>query len=219
MNFADTLQPFNVATLPSLDAGAGAVCTDAAASLAEDYRLVRQVQRRSMIDATRVANATQLLKQLPDPEEDVHLILRGNCDWGDMTSAIIELAGATCEEAIFTTLGTNERHTKRLIDLIDTGRILSCWFLVSVYFQSADRDVFDYLAEQLTIRGHRVAARRNHAKLQLFRFTDGRCIVAESSANLRACRNCEQALVTQSPALFEFHKGWISELFAKEGQK
>jgi len=216
----EALPVFDVASVPSFyGESAAAVCTDAQAGLSQDYRFARRISKRTAIDATRVANAAKHLQRLPGRDEDIHIAFRGNFDAFDLTPAVLELAQVNAEELLVATLGFNEKGTARLLDLLDTGRIRSCWFLVSVYFQGACRSTFDYLAEQLTRRGQRVAARRNHAKIQALKLADGRCFVIESSANLRSCRNVEQAMLTESPDLYAFHRSWMDELFSKEGQK
>ncbi|GMU22158.1 MAG: hypothetical protein AMXMBFR13_22460 [Phycisphaerae bacterium] len=215
MGFADNLPAFNAASLPSFFGGdnAAAACTNAAAGLSEDYRLSRRIKKRTMLDATKVPNAARHLQRLPERDEDVHIVFRGNFDAFDLTPAILELAQVNADELLIATLGFNEKGTARLLDLIDTGRVRSVWFLSSVYFQASCRSSFDYLAEGLTARGQRVAARRNHAKVQALKLADGRHIVCEGSANLRSCRNVEQAVITESLALYNFHRSWMAELF------
>ena len=44
---------------------------------------------------------------------------------------------------------------------------------------------------------------------------DGRCIVNESSANLRSCRNIEQFTMTHDRDLLEFHRQWMAEVMPR----
>jgi len=39
--------------------------------------------------------------------------------------------------------------------------------------------------------------------------TDGRCVVVESSANLRSCRNIEQFTMSHDRALLQFRRSWM----------
>lgn len=215
----NTLTAFDVTRLPAFYPGAAADSTDSQPGLSRDYRMSRRLQARTMIDATKVANAARHLDRLPERDECIHIVCRGLYDLFDFTPAILDLAGAPADEALYATLGFNMNGAKRLFDLIDAGRIRNVWFLASVYFQGSCRTAFDYLAEGLIGRGQHVAARRNHAKIQAFKLVDGRCIVLESSGNLRSCRNTEQTTITESPDLYAFHKTWITELFAQEDQK
>jgi len=172
----EALPVFDVASVPSFyGESAAAASTDAQAGLSQDYRFARRISKRTAIDATRVANAAKHLQRLPGRDEDIHIAFRGNFDAFDLTPAVLELAQVNAEELLVATLGFNERGTARLLDLLDTGRIRSCWFLVSVYFQGACR--------------------------------------------LRSCRNVEQAMITESPDLYAFHRSWMDELFSQEGQK
>jgi hypothetical protein len=72
-------------------------------------------------------------------------------------------------------------------------------------------EIYANLHQELTRRGHRCAAIRSHAKIMLFELTDGRCLTWESSANLRSCRNVEQAVFTNDKDLLRFHRNWMSE--------
>ena len=74
--------------------------------------------------------------------------------------------------------------------------------------------IYDALAESLTARGHRIAAIRCHAKILAMELTDGRCLVVESSANLRSCRNIEQFTMTHDADLLLFHREWMREVLS-----
>ncbi len=87
--------------------------------------------------------------------------------------------------------------------------------LVSHYFSNANANLYDPLAAELNKRGHQVLAMRNHAKVILMKLTDGRKLVVHASANLRSCKNIEQACFENDPDLYDFHRRWVDGLFAK----
>lgn len=84
------------------------------------------------------------------------------------------------------------------------------------YFKGTSPDIYRFAAEVLGKRKDRVEflSVRTHAKLLLLQLP-GRVLALESSANLRSCKNLEQVTVFGSPAVHEFHRGWIDELFEK----
>jgi|GEM_PF-5169257 len=75
------------------------------------------------------------------------------------------------------------------------------------------------LARELPARGGWYCATRSHAKVIAARFTDGRCFVIESSANLRTCRNLEQFAITQDRGLFDFHRQWMESVHEREARR
>ena len=81
------------------------------------------------------------------------------------------------------------------------------------YFAASDAQTYLYARQELTSRGARIAATRNHSKIILLAIGSDRYVV-ESSANLRSCNNVEQFTLTHSPALYDFHRAWIERIHA-----
>lgn len=209
------LRTFDASTLKSIfEPPAAAEAVDAAAELDADHTLRRVSRKRQMLHMLHVANAAKQLGALPGPEESVHCVMRGNYHGWDLVPAVIRLAApATIAELYVATLGFNGTNAAELLELVDAGTIAAVTFLCSCYFQGSSAPEFERLSAGLARRGHRCMAARSHAKILLCRLTDGRAIVVESSANLRSCRNVEQFCMTQSVELYEFHRGWINEIF------
>lgn len=96
-----------------------------------------------------------------------------------------------------------------MLGLVDEGRIGRVSLLVSHYFKSQNRALYDTLVPPLLDRGHRVLAMRTHCKIILARMADGSEYVVEASANLRSCRSVEQFFLARDAGLYAFHHGWL----------
>ena len=85
--------------------------------------------------------------------------------------------------------------------------------LCSHYFAAAtiDGEIYKHMSELADKHGFRLAAMRTHAKVLLMAIGERRLVV-ESSANLRSCHNVEQATVFDDPQVYDFHRGWVTEL-------
>lgn len=211
------LKPFDVDALSSFFPEHAAEKVDAEVELTTERRLCRVSRKRQLLHLMHVANAAKELQRLPDEEESIHVIMRGNFNGWDLVPAVLRLAApATIDSLYVATLGFNGANASELLELLDAGTIGSVTFLCSCYFQGSNTQEFERLSVELAKRGHWIKAARSHAKLLVIRLTDGRCIVVESSANLRSCRNIEQFAMTQSPALYEFHRQWMEDVFAHE---
>ena len=180
-------------------------------------RMTRRASRRQYLTLTRVANAAKALESLPENGESTHLIARGHFDAFDLVPAVLRMAApATIAELNIATLGFNERNAATLLELLDGG-IGRVTFICSKYFSgmSDGKPVFEALCRDLGERGHPITSARCHAKILGFELTDGRCIVSESSANLRSCRNIEQFVITHDRDLLEFHRRWMADVLER----
>lgn len=187
-----------------------------AAGITSDRAIRRIGGKRETLHLLSVANAAKQIERLPAEGESIHCIMRGNYHAWDLVPAALKLASpATIDALYIATLGFNQANANELIGLLDAGQIRRVVFLCSCYFRDASPETFKPLADQLLDRGQRIAAIRTHAKIQAYTLTDGRAVVIESSANLRSCRNIEQFCMTQDRKLFEFHAGWMDEVFAQ----
>jgi hypothetical protein len=83
--------------------------------------------------------------------------------------------------------------------------------LVSHYFQSTEKELFEAMARELMPAGCQLYVGRIHAKVLLFDFFSEK-ITITASANLRSSNNIEQVDVFSWPALFIFHREWMQEV-------
>lgn len=180
-------------------------------------KLTRRDRKRELLDATAAANAVKELERLPAKGEALHCIMRGNFHFWSIVPAVAELAApAVIEDLHIATLGTNHANTASLCRLIDGGKVRRVWFLASCYLRDASATIWATLKDELTKRGQRCAAVRNHAKVMLFKLSDGRAYSVEGSANMRSCNNLEQFAMFADEDLRAFHARWIETAIANE---
>jgi hypothetical protein len=188
---------------------------DAAVGL-DTEQVFRRRGRHKVDDASQIRAAKDVLRTLPEDGESIHVVLAGSFANFDFVDAVLELAApAVAEELTLATLGLNRRTADGLLRLLDAGTVRKCSLLACVYFESHDRELWGWIAQELARRGSRALAARNHTKLQLYGLSDGRRFAMESSANLRSCHMSEQACLTHDAGLYDFHRTWINSIFEK----
>lgn len=171
--------------------------------------------RRRMVDALHSKNAVRDIRSLPEPEESLHVICRGNFPLWSIVPATLALAAPAVIDALHVaTLGFSTSNATALLDLIDARKIKTVWVVASVYFERQSPAEYRLMADGLAQRGQKIVALRCHAKVITMALSDGRAFTVESSANLRSCRNIEQFALTNSPDLARFHAGWIEQVIA-----
>lgn len=185
--------------------------------LSADRKITRRT-RRDFRDARRCEDATAALGRLPDPDESLHLIVSGKYALWHTVPAAIAIGGPIADLTI-ATLGFSKKNIAALCEMLDAGQIGTARLLCS-HFKGTSAEIYDFAAEQFAGRPNAsFLSLRTHAKLLMFRFASGRTVTIESSANLRSCQNIEQMTVIGDPALYEFHRRWIDDLFDEAGRQ
>jgi len=185
-------------------------------------RHVRRPSRRLCVNALRAKSAAEALAGLPADGETWHCLMTGDYDSFDLVPAMLDHARpALIQDLHLASLGFNHANARRLLELLDAGLVRRCTMIVSLYYEAdpKEADICYTLARELPARGGWYCATRSHAKVIAARFTDGRCFVIESSANLRTCRNLEQFAITQDRGLFEFHRQWMERVHEHEARR
>lgn len=205
---ANLAQPYD--DVPSFDSKADPE-VDTAIRLDGDKRLIRTPSRRLFQDYRSQPDAYAHLNPLPGPGESLHGVISGKFALADLIPALIESAGPI-DTLHIATLSFNAQNAKDLLQMLDDGQIGSVGLLISYYYKSTSREIYDLLVPQLRERGHRVLAMRTHAKILLAKMRNGTSYVCESSANLRSSINVEQFVLTNDRPLYDFHRTWIDDL-------
>lgn len=182
---------------------------DVNARLDGDRRHVRTPTRRLFIDYRPNPQAYKHLDPLPALGESLHGVISGKYALFELIAALIEKTGQSIEDLTIATLSFSKANAGDLLGMLDAGQVKRVSMLISYYFKSTSRPIYDALIPQLRERGMKVLAMRTHCKILLMKMEGGACYVAESSANLRSSVNVEQFVLTQCPALYAFHHGWI----------
>jgi hypothetical protein len=183
--------------------------------LAADLRHERQIGAIETRDERQARTAAQAMGRIPGPAEAFHLAISGRFALWDFCPAALSLAGCKIDMMHVATLGFSRKNVTAMIQLVDSGDIRHVRLLCSHYFKGTSKDIFDQAVNAFKARPGRMEflSLRTHAKLLLLAFEDGRKMTVESSANLRSCKNCENATLIGDPAVYAFHRGWIDELF------
>lgn len=195
-------------------AGQSAASTPAQPAEIVNPRFESKARRRELLNLLRVSNASKHLDHLPAPGCTIHGIMRGNYSFCDLIPAAVKLlAPARFTYLAATTLGFSRKAGLQLLDLLDAGHVKTLDFICADFFEKSDPEISLFLRNELARRGSRFAAARCHAKIILFATDDRQFFTSESSANIRACRSIEQFALTNDRELYEFHRGWIDEVF------
>lgn len=177
--------------------------------LSGDKSYVRSPTRRLFRDYRANADAYAHLDYLPKEGESLHGVISGKYALYELIPALIERTGQPITDLHIATLSFSKSNAVDLLGLLDDGHVKRVSLLISYYFKSTSRPIYDALVPQLRKRGMRVLAMRTHAKLILAEMGDGAKYVVESSANLRSAVNVEAFVLTRDPGLHAFHKGWM----------
>lgn len=177
----------------------------------------RRMARRHVLDVRdgrQAKSAAEAMGDLPGPEQAVHVVVSGRFSLWDCVPAILVRTGLPIDRLHIATLGFSRRNIEAMAAALDARQIRSLRLLVSHYFKGTSPHSYAFAVEELSRRpGAEFLSLRTHCKLLLIRMADGTTYTLESSANLRSCKNIEQLSVIGGPALYEFHAGWIDELF------
>lgn len=181
-------------------------------------RLVTKIGRRLFYDLKDVKNATEHIQKLPEEEETIHIIMPGNYAAFDLTLALANLIGEPIQLLTISTLGYNKSNFTHLLRMLDGGMIDRLQILASEVFAEKDQPVSNYTKMKARQTDRlRAAFNRNHSKIQIFDLPERNYIV-ETSSNLRSCSAIEQATITRSKQLADFHRNWISKLIDTQSE-
>jgi hypothetical protein len=186
--------------------------------LAGDLRHERQIGAVETRDARQARTAAAAMGRIPGPAEAFHLAISGRFALWDFCPAALSLAGCKLDMLHVATLGFSKRNITKMTELVDAGQLGRVRLLASHYFKGTSKDIYAFAVAAFQARPDRMEflSIRSHAKLLLLAFEDGRKMTVESSANLRSCKNCENATLIGDPAVYAFHRGWLDALFERQ---
>lgn len=155
--------------------------------------------------------ADAVLKELPGPNESVHIVSNGSFDYFTLIPIAIELLGGISNELYFSTWTMNLSNTRHLLKMFDEKKILRIRALTGLYFKKREAVVFNELYEGLKERGQRIFSNANHSKVTLLN-NDSDFITICGSANFTANPRIEQFTINNNQLLYNFHKQWMNEI-------
>jgi len=183
------------------------------AGLPTDLKYQSRANRRACVNLIHVAACERHIGRLPAPDETFHCVVGSTYPLWAMVPAVANLAGEVKIESLHvSTLSFSKYNGDELVGMLDAGQIGRVVLLASCHFKAVNAEIYDPIHKALTDRGHRIAARRTHAKVLAFALSDGRRFTVEGSANLRSGKSVEQFCMTGDAGLYEFHVGWMESL-------
>lgn len=178
-------------------------------------RILKHQEKEMLKVALKKEIASDILTELPPPGMAYHIISDGKFDYWTFVPIIIDLLGGKSQEGWFSTWTLNRMNCNELFELYDRGCLGSINFLTGLYFKRREAAVYAKLYTGIMDRNQRYKALENHAKIVLL--TNGTdFITMEGSANFTANPRIEQNTITNSQALYFFHRGWIDEILSKK---
>lgn len=152
----------------------------------------------------------ELIKRLPQPDEDFHIIGGGNIDAFYIIPCVLNYAPVITRMYIATWSMTQE-NIKELIGLYDSKRILELNIIISIFFQGRYKGDCAFLKTELKRRKQKIVICKNHAKVILMD-VPGNSLIFQGSANFTANPRIEQMVLSNSHELFSFHQKWMDSL-------
>jgi hypothetical protein len=156
--------------------------------------------------------AAELLPNLPEPGESIHVVMTGTFDLCQVLASVIGRL-PHCRHIRIATLCYSRRNAVELLGLLESRPTLNVTLLVSDFFKGHNKELHEWFAEEL--REHssaRLAAARSHAKVVCFDIGPGDGLVFEGSANLRTNGNLEQLTAIRCRELHDWHAEWIDRM-------
>jgi len=182
---------------------------ETARSLKYARRMDRADAKRIMVKALHSESLASLFPTLPDHGTSCHVVNNGKSDFWALVPHLLTLTGPAYLWA--STWILNRNNALELLDLLDTGKLLSTVLLSGTYFKNREPAVYAVVAEGFLLRHQRFLAFQNHAKI-ICLINDTAAIVVEGSANFTANPRLEQYVLTHDRSLAEFHKSWMEEM-------
>lgn len=172
-------------------------------------RAIRRQGRIRMQDGMKKQLLGDLLGDLPEPEESVHMISNGKYDYFTFIPLFVEKLGGI-DELCGSTWTMNRANCESLFKMYDSGKIKKMSIITGLYFKRRETAVYASLVEGMMRRKQKVISCNNHAKIILIKKNNNYYVI-EGSANWTGNPRIEQNTVTQSKDLFEFHRAWMEE--------
>ncbi|HEX7260287.1 MAG TPA: hypothetical protein VF258_00570, partial [Luteolibacter sp.] len=158
-------------------------------------------------------NADQVIDALPVEDGGaLHALVSGDFVFCHLVTRIVDRFGPPTILTL-ATLSVSMKNLESLEAMLRACPEMRLHIVLSHYFQTTNKDIFialeTLISEKFPDR-FTLTIGRSHAKVALFDW-GSRCLVIETSANLRSSNNLEQLAAFRDRELFEFHAAWIRE--------
>ena len=147
-----------------------------------------------------------LIKELPAPGEQIHIVSKGKFNFWTFCPVISELLGRPIEKLYCGTWVVNVQGVKECLQMIDAGLVKKCYWLVGKYLKNREPSVFYQLTDGIRKRdaGY-VKAIETHAKLMLIEAPPF-YLSLTGSANMSENKRVEDTQVTNDLDVYQFYQ-------------
>ena len=161
----------------------------------------------------RPENAHAIAELMPmDADGVLHAIVPGDFIFCDLLTTVCRTRKPLSLH--IATLSMSKGNVDALTAELTAGNVGSIAILISNFFEKTNVGIFEHLTKAAADHpAFTVATERTHAKVALFQFGKSDRLTIETSANLRSSQNLEQITAIADPALYDFHRQWLDELF------
>jgi hypothetical protein len=177
-------------------------------------RTLRLSPRKRHERVLREQALSQVIGAPPVAGESIHVVSEARFDFWTWVPVMIGWIGGRTEILYCSTWTLSRANAVEMFQLWDTGAIGVAHFLTGTYFKRRETAVYAMLLQGIRARGGRYRAFQNHAKVLLLdNAGTGVWLTVEGSANLTSNPRLEQYVLTNDRGLYEFHRGWMEEMF------
>ena len=157
-----------------------------------------------------------LLKEIPGPGEQVHIISKGLFNFWTYCPVISDLLARPIEKLYCATWMVNAQGVKECLKMIDAGLVRECYWIVGKYLKNRDPAIFYQLTNGIQTRGAGyVKAIENHAKLMLAEAPPFFLSVT-GSANMSENKRVEATQVINDEEVYKFYQKLFAESRAEQ---
>lgn len=176
-------------------------------------RVHRREGKERFIRGLKRETLCELIPAPPAAGECFHIVSNGKFDYFGFIGLVLDWIGKA-DELWGSTWTMNRSNANDLLKMFDDGKIGQISVAAGNYFLKRESAVAATLLNGLRDRGQRFTTWENHAKVILLNNVAADAwFVVEGSANWTANPRTEQNILLNDRATYEFHRGWLEEMF------
>jgi hypothetical protein len=181
-------------------------------------RALRREAKERFVRGLKRETLKTLIPTPPAKGECLHVVSNGRFDYFGFVGLILDWIGPA--DSLYGSTWTMSRaNAVDLLKFYDDGKIGRITLASGNYFLKRESAVAATILQGLRDRGQRFTCWENHAKVILLNnIAADAWYVVEGSANWTANPRTEQNILLNDRAAWEFHAGWLEEMFA-QGEK
>ena len=165
----------------------------------------RMTAKTEFVNALRAEVAKEFLNELPDTDEQIHILSNGEFDYWGVIARGIALCKCKIKHLFIASWSLNLPIAHSIVDHIKSGKVQSCVVWLNSFFKRKDPSTWGFLVNNLHELGQKIFSTKTHCKIAAWECEDGRFFVYSGSANLTANPRMEQNFIANSKPLYDFY--------------